>query len=324
MRRRCVKPCATPPSWAPSSARSPASSPAAASAARCGHGPASGAATGGLIAASFVGAAMVACGVRLPRWAATPPRRRSAGLGRPRRRPDHVPAPPPRSAASPSGRCACSWIDLAGVVAVVLLVVVGLAPGRAGRRSRRPSGAPLSSASCGSPSRSRTSAPCSCCGASSPRTCPATARGSSSGSAAGYPVWRRDWHGVLRFPAAALVRLVLLLGRGRRSACGPPSTASRRSSSCRGSASSSPGSKPPSRSPRTSTRPTAPTRCRAERGELLVRHLPATWTVMALLGVLAGVVVLGREAVHLRPRAGRHRRLPAGAVRRRRRHRQRA
>ena len=248
----------------------------------------SGAATGGLIAASFVGAAMVACGVHLPRWAAS---LLGAGLlGWAVLDVTGITTCPTTTLGSLAfWPLRVQWIDLAGVVAVVLLVVVGLlmvgrvvAGGRrAPHRPRRP--AALRRHPPGPPHRARPPAPAGAGPPPQPAVDPPRAGPPHPGLAAG------------------LARRAALPRQPRRSgsSCSPspPACACAPrydgipplilvSGICfflAGLEAAEPIAQDIDQSDRTDSVPVA-------RGELLVRHLPAAWTVMALLGVLAGVV----------------------------------
>ena len=251
---------------------------------------ASGAGAGALIAALFVGAAMVACGLHVPRWAAT---LLGAGflawaiidLA------NVAPSPTTTLGSLAFWPVRVHWADLAGVMAVVAVIALGLL--LVGRLSLED--AERRTALVGQLRFAVT--------LQDLRTVLVLRRQLAQdnprhrpwirlGPARRFPVWRRDWHGVLRFPGSRLVRLVLLAGlaglclRLAFDGIPPLLIVSGLCFFLAGLEAAEPMAQDIDQSDRTDSVPRA-------RGELLVRHLPAAWTVMLVLGVLAGLAFWG-------------------------------
>lgn len=248
---------------------------------------ASGGATGALIGALFVGAAMLACGLHVPRWVATLVGAAfllwAAGdiAG-------NVPSPTTWLGSLAFWPVRVEWVDLAGVAVVLVVVALGLAliGGLALEDAERRTAlvGQLRFAVTLQDLRTvlvlrRQLAQ------DTPRHRPWV----RLGPAKRFPVWRRDWHGVMRFPASRVVRLVLLAAaagvclRLALDGVAPLILVSGLCFFLAGLEAAEPMAQDVDQADRTDSVP-------RERGELLVRHLPAAWTIMAVLGVVAGAV----------------------------------
>ncbi len=248
---------------------------------------ASGAAAGALTGMVFVGAAMVACGIRLPRWLATV---LAAGLlawavldvTR------LVPCPTTMIGDIAFWPLQIVWVDLIAVAAVLAIVAAGIL--LVGRLSLEE--AERRTALVGQLRFAVT--------LQDLRTVLVLRRQLAQdlprrrpwiqlGPARRFPVWKRDWHGVLRFPASRVVRLVLLAiaaGLCLRYAyegIPPLIILSGVAFFLAGLEACEPLAQDVDQAERTESLP-------RDRGELLVRHLPAAAIVMVVLGVVAGAV----------------------------------
>jgi hypothetical protein len=249
---------------------------------------ASGAAAGALIAALFVGAAMMASGVRLRRWMATLLAAAFvawAALDIAR----IVSSPTTTLGSLAFWPLDVSWLDLAGVATTIAIVVGGLA--LLGRLSLEE--AERRTALVGQLRFAVT--------LQDLRTVLVLRRQLAQdlprrrpwirlGGARRFPVWQRDWHGVLRFPLSRLVRLVLLaavagLCLGYAYDGVPPLIIV--AGLCfflTGLEAAEPLAQDIDQADRTDALPRV-------RGDLLVRHLPVVGVVMAILGAVAGAAM---------------------------------
>jgi hypothetical protein len=248
----------------------------------------SGAAAGGLIAALFIGAALVASGLGLRRWLATV--LAAAALGWAALDVFQVAPSPTTTLGSLSlWPLRVHWIDLAGAAAVVVIVLGGFA--LLGRVSLEE--AERRTALVGQLRFAVT--------LQDLRTVLVLRRQLAQdlprrrpwfhlGPAKRHPVWRRDWHGFLRFSAGRLIRLLLLaVGAGlclRAAFEGIPPLiiVSGVALFLAGLEASEPMAQDVDQSERTDSLP-------HPRGDLLIRHVPSTYLLMALTGLVTGVAL---------------------------------
>ena len=116
------------------------------------------------------------------------------------------------------------------------------------------------------------------------------------GPAKRHPVWRRDWHGLLRFSSGRVLRLVLLAvsaGLCLRAAfegIPPLIIVSGLALFLAGLETSEPMAQEIDQSERSDSLP-------HPRGDLMIRHVPSSYLLMALLGIVTGARPVGGAAV---------------------------
>ena len=248
----------------------------------------SGAASGALIGALFIGSAMVASGIGLRRWIATV----LAGLVLLWAALDVfqvVPAPTTTLGSLALWPLRVHWIDLAGAVGVAAFAVAGFA--LLGRVSLEE--AERRTALVGQLRFAVTLQDLRTVlvlrrqlAQDLPRNRPWV----QLGPAKRHPVWRRDWHGLLRFSSGRVLRLVLLAvssGLCLRAAfegIPPLIIVSGLALFLAGLETSEPMAQEIDQSERSDSLP-------HPRGDLMIRHVPSSYLLMALLGIVTGIAM---------------------------------
>ena len=248
----------------------------------------SGAASGALIGALFIGAAMVASGIGLRRWIATV----LAGLAMLWAALDVfqvVPAPTTTLGSLALWPLRVNWIDLAGAVGVTAFAIAGFV--LLGRVSLEE--AERRTALVGQLRFAVTLQDLRTVlvlrrqlAQDLPRSRPWV----QLGPAKRHPVWRRDWHGLLRFSGGRVLRLVLLAvsaGLCLRAAfegIPPLIIVSGLALFLAGLETSEPMAQEVDQSERSDSLP-------HPRGDLMIRHVPSSYLLMTLLGIVTGLAL---------------------------------